>query len=67
LHGKPVQILCEAGDAVFFDCNLLHRSDRNESGDSRTNLFVVFNRADNQLTSPFSASKPRPIQMGSRP
>lgn len=59
-------ILADPGDVFFFDSNLMHGSSKNESANSRTNFFVVFNRADNELVEPFSASAPRPLQMGYR-
>ncbi|NIP70939.1 MAG: phytanoyl-CoA dioxygenase family protein [Planctomycetales bacterium] len=40
---------CEmaAGDALFFDCNLLHRSDANRSDDPRWTLICCYNAARN--------------------
>ena len=37
----------EPGDAVFFHCNLLHRSDQNRSPDPRWSLIGCFNAARN--------------------
>jgi Phytanoyl-CoA dioxygenase (PhyH) len=36
------------GDAVFFDCNLLHRSDANRSDQRRWNYIASYNTVDNQ-------------------
>ena len=42
-------IYCEAepGDATFFDCNLLHRSDQNRSDKPRWSLICCYNAARN--------------------
>ncbi len=37
----------EPGDALFFHCNLLHRSDRNESDDPRWAFICCYNAARN--------------------
>jgi ectoine hydroxylase len=37
----------EPGSAVFFDCNLLHRSDRNDSNEPRWALICCYNAARN--------------------
>ena len=37
----------EPGDVVFFDCNLLHRSDRNHSNQSRWTMICCYNAARN--------------------
>ncbi|ELT93918.1 hypothetical protein CAPTEDRAFT_124466, partial [Capitella teleta] len=37
----------EPGDALFFHCNVLHRSDQNRSDNRRWAFLVAFNRADN--------------------
>ena len=37
----------EPGDALFFHCNLLHRSDRNDSGEPRRALICCYNSARN--------------------
>jgi ectoine hydroxylase len=63
---EQTAILADVGDVLFFDCNLMHGSTANTSDRSRTNLYIVFNRADNELSAPFSASAPRPLQMGFR-
>lgn len=59
-------VLAEPGDVFFFDSNLMHGSLPNTSNHGRANFYVVFNRVDNALVAPFSASAPRPIQMGYR-
>lgn len=66
VNSTEIQVLCEPGDVFFFDCNLMHGSVPNLSAGSRTNLYIVFNRADNELVAPYSASAPRPVQMGYR-
>jgi ectoine hydroxylase-related dioxygenase (phytanoyl-CoA dioxygenase family) len=38
----------DAGDAVFFDCNLLHRSDANKSEHRRWNYIASYNAVANQ-------------------
>lgn len=40
-------IEAEPGDALFFDCNLLHRSDQNRSADPRWSLICCYNAARN--------------------
>ena len=37
----------EPGDAMFFDCNILHRSDQNRSDHSRWSLICCYNAARN--------------------
>lgn len=45
---------CEPGDAIFFDSNILHRSDANLSEDPRWSLICCYNAARN---SPYKESK----------
>lgn len=42
-------VYCEMdpGDALFFDCNILHRSDQNRSEDPRWSLICCYNAARN--------------------
>lgn len=49
-----------AGTVIAFDCNTLHGSNTNISPDPRSNLFVVYNRLDNALVSPYCGLEPRP-------
>lgn len=42
-----VYVEMEPGDAVFFDCNILHRSDQNKSDNPRWSLICVYNAAIN--------------------
>ncbi len=42
-----VHVEMEPGDALFFDCNLLHRSDQNRSVDPRWSLICCYNAARN--------------------
>jgi len=50
----------KAGSVVLFDCNIMHGSNSNISPWSRTNLFFVYNRLDNQLQAPLSGQPSRP-------
>ncbi len=42
-----VHVEMEPGDAIFFDCNLLHRSDQNRSEKPRWSLICCYNAARN--------------------
>jgi len=42
-----IYVEMSAGDALFFHCNLLHRSDQNNSDYRRWGFLSSFNRADN--------------------
>ncbi len=42
-----VYVECEPGDALFFHCNLLHRSDQNRSPNSRWSLICCYNARTN--------------------
>jgi hypothetical protein len=42
-----VHVEMEPGDAVFFDANLLHRSDQNHSDDPRWSMICCYNAARN--------------------
>lgn len=44
---ERVYIEAEPGDALFFHCNLLHRSDQNASPNSRWSLICCYNAARN--------------------
>lgn len=44
---EQVYVELQAGDALFFHSNLLHRSEANLSGNSRWSLISVYNRANN--------------------
>jgi ectoine hydroxylase len=59
-------ITCSPGDLFLFDCNTIHVSTQNLSSKPRTNLFFVYNSIENKLVDPFTASKPRPEEMGTR-
>ena len=37
----------EAGDALIFHCNAIHRSDANRSANRRWTLLICYNRVDN--------------------
>jgi ectoine hydroxylase len=42
-----VYVEMEPGDVLFFDCNLLHRSDQNHSDDPRWSMICCYNAARN--------------------
>ncbi len=42
-----VEVEMEAGDALFFHCNLLHCSDKNDSDRRRWAFLIAYNRASN--------------------
>jgi ectoine hydroxylase len=42
-----MHVECEAGDAIFFDSNLLHRSDMNRSEEPRWSLICCYNARRN--------------------
>lgn len=42
-----VHVEMEAGDVIFFDCNLLHRSDQNKSEHPRWSMICCYNAARN--------------------
>jgi ectoine hydroxylase-related dioxygenase (phytanoyl-CoA dioxygenase family) len=42
-----VHIECEPGDAIFFDSNLLHKSDMNASDEPRWSLICCYNARRN--------------------
>jgi hypothetical protein len=44
---ETVHVEMEPGDAIFFDCNLLHRSDQNRSEHPRWSLICCYNAARN--------------------
>lgn len=60
------QCLLDKGEAVMFDCNVLHASGQSLSPGSRTNAFFVFNAIGNELVAPFSGLPPRPKEMAFR-
>lgn len=64
--GGIVSAKGDAGSAIFFDCNIMHGSNGNISPYPRSNVFVVFNSIENQLTAPFCGLEPRPNYIGSR-
>ncbi|GIX30436.1 MAG: ectoine hydroxylase [Porticoccaceae bacterium] len=48
------------GTLVFHECNLLHGSPDNLSGDPRTLLMFVYNSVENRPGAPYSGLPPRP-------
>jgi len=62
-HGEPVAITGKPGDAVIFDCNLLHASSHNLSGHDRWQVYFCFNRVANH---PHDVEDPRPDYVRSR-
>ncbi|REK10877.1 MAG: phytanoyl-CoA dioxygenase family protein [Planctomycetota bacterium] len=51
---KLVHVEANPGDALFFHCNLLHRSDQNRSEDPRWSLICCYNAA---LNDPYKESR----------
>ena len=47
-----VDVEMEAGDALFFHSNVLHRSDKNDSDRRRWAFVIAYNRASNNPTIP---------------
>lgn len=64
-HGID-QFTGAAGSALWFDCNLLHGSGSNITPLPRSNVFLVFNSVDNQLTAPYAAKDIRPEHLAAR-
>lgn len=60
------QITGPAGNALWFDSNLMHGSASNITPFPRSNIFLVFNSVENQLCEPFAASTPRPEYLAAR-
>lgn len=54
------------GDALVFDCNVMHGSNSNLSHLPRTNAFLVYNALCNRLRAPYAAPGPRPEFVGAR-
>jgi hypothetical protein len=44
---ETVHVEMEPGDVIFFDCNLLHRSDQNRSENPRWSMICCYNAARN--------------------
>jgi ectoine hydroxylase len=60
------QVTGPAGNALWFDSNLMHGSGSNITPFPRSNIFLVFNSVENQLGAPFAASAPRPEFLAAR-
>ncbi|WP_078326278.1 ectoine hydroxylase [Mycobacteroides salmoniphilum] len=58
--------LGQPGDALWFDCNLMHGSGSNISPYPRSNVFLVFNSVHNAPERPFAGSEPRPEYIAAR-
>ena len=56
-YGPPVAIKSQPGDAVIFDCNLLHASGHNLSADDRWQAYLCYNTCANR---PDDVESPRP-------
>tara|TARA_R110002074_G_scaffold191703_1_gene357629 strand:- start:148 stop:966 length:819 start_codon:yes stop_codon:yes gene_type:complete len=56
-YGPPVAITSKPGDAVIFDCNLLHASGHNLSADDRWQVYLCYNTCANR---PADVENPRP-------
>lgn len=61
-----IPVECNPKDLVLFDCNLLHSSYGNTTGEDRKNMFFVFNSINNKLVKPFSGVEERSLFMGAR-
>jgi ectoine hydroxylase len=53
VHGRP-------GTVVFHECNIIHGSPDNISGQPRTLLMFVYNSCENKLVDPYCDQPPRP-------
>ncbi len=62
-HGDPIPITGKAGDAVIFDCNLMHASSHNLSAQDRWQMYYCFNRVANR---PRDVENPRPDYVRSK-
>ncbi len=60
---EHIDVELNAGDALFFHSNLLHRSEANLSGNSRWSLISVYNRAGNIPYNEPSGSSTIPIEI----
>ncbi|KUI27906.1 ectoine hydroxylase [Mycobacterium sp. GA-2829] len=60
------QVTGPAGNALWFDSNVMHGSSSNITPFPRSNIFLVFNSVDNALCEPFAASSPRPEYLAAR-
>jgi ectoine hydroxylase len=54
------------GDAIFFDCNLMHGSNGNITPHPRSNLFFVYNSIHNALDEPYGVAQRRPEFLAAR-
>ncbi len=54
------------GSALMSDCNMMHGSGNNITPFPRSNIFIVFNSAENVPGEPFAAASPRPTWVASR-
>ncbi|WP_093796902.1 ectoine hydroxylase [Streptomyces sp. Wb2n-11] len=55
-----------AGSATWFDCNCMHGSGDNITPYPRSNVFIVFNSAENAAVEPFAAPARRPAFVAAR-
>jgi ectoine hydroxylase len=62
-HGPPVAIAAKPGDAVIFDCNLLHASGHNLSAENRWQAYLCYNTVANR---PEDVENPRPAYVRGR-
>ncbi|CAH1791779.1 unnamed protein product [Owenia fusiformis] len=53
-----IQPELDPGDALFFHCNILHRSDQNNSPNRRWGYLCCYNRANN---TPYKENSPHPV------
>ncbi|MBL8890990.1 MAG: phytanoyl-CoA dioxygenase family protein [Planctomycetaceae bacterium] len=64
-QGPPTYVECQPGDVLFFDCNLLHRSDANRSERSRWSLICCFNARSNSPYKQVRHSSYQPLVVSS--
>ena len=60
------QVTGPAGNALWFDSNMMHGSASNITPFPRSNIFLVFNSVENRLCAPFRADSPRPEYLAAR-
>jgi len=67
LKEHPIQgVYGKAGTLVLHECNILHGSPDNISGDPRALLMFIYNSVENELEAPFSGQAPRPHYLADR-
>ena len=56
-----IAVEMKAGDALFFDCNLLHTSSRNNSDHRRWAFIIAYNKKKNEPYKPTHHANYRPL------